>query len=74
MCALDGFLEVLREPAASPEPGEGTFHHPSSRQDLEALRLIGSLDDLEGPGPDLAQPSFEFGATTAPSRSWISAL
>jgi hypothetical protein len=29
----DGGLEVLGEPAASVEPGEGSFDDPSTRQD-----------------------------------------
>jgi hypothetical protein len=35
----DGGLEVLGEPAASVEPGEGSLDHPSTRQNLEAFGL-----------------------------------
>jgi hypothetical protein len=57
---LDGFLEVLCESAAAAEPGEGALDHPSSRQEFEALRLIGAFDDLKGPGADFAQSLLEF--------------
>jgi hypothetical protein len=53
--AFDCRLEVLCEPAASAEPGEGAFYDPATRQDLEALRLAGSLDDRELPCADPAQ-------------------
>jgi hypothetical protein len=39
-------LEILCQPPASIEPREGPFDNPSTRQDLEALRLIRALDDL----------------------------
>jgi hypothetical protein len=58
--AGDGSLGVLCEPAAAAEPGEGQLNHPSSRQDFEALRMIGALDDLEGPSSNLAEAPLEF--------------
>src|SRR5215210_7465823 len=47
--ALDGFLPVLGEASAPPEPGECAFDDPSARQHLKALGRVGSLDDLDGP-------------------------
>ena len=48
--AGDGCLEVLGEAAASSEPREGAFDHPSARQELEAFDAGWPLDDLDGPG------------------------
>jgi hypothetical protein len=39
-------FEVLRQPAASSKPREGPLDDPSARDDFEALRLIGALNDL----------------------------
>ncbi len=47
--AFDGGFEILGEPPASSEPGEGSFNHPSAGQQREALGGVGTLDDLEGP-------------------------
>jgi transposase len=49
----DGALEVLCQPSASAEPGEGAFHDPSARQNLEALGAVGALDDFERELADL---------------------
>lgn len=57
--ALDGFLPVLGEAAAPPEPGEGAFDHPTAGQHLEALRGVGALDDFHGPAPDFLQRALE---------------
>lgn len=38
---------ILGEPAASSEPGEGSFHNPPFWQDDKAVGLIGTLDDLD---------------------------
>lgn len=45
----DGGFPVLGEAAGSSEPGEGALHDPAPRQDDEAARVIGSLDDVQGP-------------------------
>ena len=47
--ALDAGFEVLCEPPASAEPGEGSFDHPSARQQFESLGSVGAFDDFEGP-------------------------
>lgn len=39
-------LPILREAAAAIEPGDGPLDDPALRQDLEALRHIGPLHDL----------------------------
>ena len=47
--ALDAGFEVLCEPPASAEPSEGSFDHPSARQQLESSGGVGAFDDFEGP-------------------------
>ena len=47
--AFDGFFPVLGETAAPAEPCEGAFDDPSAREDLEAVGLVGALDDLDRP-------------------------
>ena len=56
----DGFLPVLCQTAAAPEPGEGAFDHPSAREDLEALRRVGALDDLQRPVADPVEGAAQF--------------
>ena len=65
LCGGDGFLPVLGEPAAAPEPGERALHHPAPGQDLEALCNVGALDDFDGPRPGTPQGGPEFGAGVA---------
>jgi hypothetical protein len=49
---VDGeVLEVLGEPAAAPEPGEGPFHDPALGQRHEA-RAVATLHDLQPPSSD----------------------
>ena len=43
---------VLGETAASTEPGEGPLDDPAFGQNLEADRLIRTLDDFQLPGPE----------------------
>src|SRR5262245_16777835 len=38
---------MRREPAISPQPGEGALDHPSPADDFEAASVVGALDDLE---------------------------
>lgn len=64
--AGDCGLEVLGQPTASIEPGEGSLDDPSARQELEAFGLVGSLDDLDRPLADAAQPAAELLAAIAP--------
>ncbi len=40
-------LEVFRQAPAAPEPTECALNNPSFGQHLEAVRCVGSLDDLE---------------------------
>ena len=44
-------LEVLGEAAVAVEPGEGSFDHPSTRQDVEAGGAIAAFDDVDAPLP-----------------------
>ena len=54
-CRCDGLLKVLGKAAVAAEPCKGPLNDPSSGQDLEALGVVRSLDDLDRPFPDLAQ-------------------
>ena len=61
-------FEVLGEPAAAAEPGEGAFDNPTLGQYSKALRLIGALNDLYlEPRPNFGQRFFEL-------RSLITAI
>jgi hypothetical protein len=64
--ACDCGLEVFGEPAATVEPGEGSFDDPTARQDLEALGGVGSFDDLKRPVPDFGHGLFELVASISP--------
>ena len=57
--ACDGGLEVFGEPAASVEPCECSLDNPSTRQNLEAFRGIGSFDDFKSPGSEFGQGVLE---------------
>src|ERR1700760_2038259 len=59
-------LEVLGEAAASAEPGEGAFDHPASRQQLEALDALWSLDDFDRPRSAMGQCGDELIAAVNP--------
>lgn len=63
--ALDGFLPVLCEAAASSEPCECALHHPAARQDDEALGRVGALDNLDGPAAVAAHRVLELVASIA---------
>ena len=58
--ALNGFLPILCQPAASAQPCEGALHHPSSRQDFEALGTVGPFHDLDGPAANADQRLAQF--------------
>ena len=47
-CAGDGRFEVIGQSAASSEPCERPFDHPSSRQDLERGRPIREGAGMKG--------------------------
>src|SRR5271165_6134374 len=47
--ALDGGFNILCQAAIAVEPGNGALHHPTPRQENEALGRVGALDDLDGP-------------------------
>ena len=63
--AFDGCLEVLGQPAATIEPGEGAFDHPTARQQHEAFGGIASSDDLDGPLPQFCECVFQLVASIA---------
>ena len=63
--AGDCRLEVFGEPAASAEPCECAFDDPSARKHFEALRLVGTLDDLDGPSPKCGERSAQLFAGIA---------
>src|ERR1700674_1414867 len=47
--ALDGCFNILSQAAIAVEPSNGALHHPTARQENEALGCVGALDDLDGP-------------------------
>ena len=52
-------LVIFTEPAGAPEPSEGAFHDPPSRQHLEAVNAFVVLDDFQAgaaPRPQGAHP------------------
>lgn len=62
----DGLFPILRQPSAFAKRCEGALHDPATRQNLEALGLIGPLDNLERERSDLLQCALQLrsGITT----------
>ncbi len=60
--AGDGRFEVLGQAPVAVEPSQGTFDHPAARDDFEALRGVGPLDDLQRPSAEPPQRVLEFRA------------
>ena len=46
-CISGEIFEILGQPAASVQPGEGAFDNPPSGQNCEALGLVGTFDDFD---------------------------
>src|ERR1035441_5826369 len=46
---------VAVEPAVAPEPTEGSFHYPASRQHLERMEFV-ALHDFQGAAPQVHGP------------------
>ncbi len=80
LCTGDGGFEILGEPAIATEPGEGALDHPSPGQEVEALRGIETLDDLDRPLAKLLQRLLELRSGIAavgedmaqPGKTWRS--
>ena len=70
--AGNGSLEILCEAPASAEPGKGSLHHPTSRQEFEPAGGVGALDDLYGPFADFGEASVEFGTGIAAVGEYVS--
>ena len=64
--AGDGSLEVLGEPSAPAEPGEGALDDPTPGQQDEALGGIRSFDDLDGPPSQFGERRRQFVAGISP--------
>ena len=47
--AGDCRFEILCQPATATEPCESAFDDPSARQNFEALRRVGALDNFDRP-------------------------
>lgn len=62
----DGLFPIFRQSSASAKPCEGALHDPATRQGLEALGLVGPLDNLESERSDLLQCALQLrsGTTT----------
>lgn len=58
--AFEGSLPVFCEAARAAEPGEGSLDDPASGQDFEALGLVGSADDFDGPLSHLEEGRSQF--------------
>lgn len=63
--AGDGFLLVLGHAATASEPSEGALDHPPSGDELKANRVVGALDDLNGPAADLLDRPAQLGPAIA---------
>ena len=64
--AFEGDLEVLGQPAAAVQPGEGALDHPSARRELETLGFVRSFDDLKRPCPQRGHGVAQLFAAVAP--------
>jgi hypothetical protein len=51
---------ILRQPAAFPEPGKGSFDNPSVWQNLEPLGCVGALYNLDDPTANAGQSIAQF--------------
>jgi hypothetical protein len=47
--ALPRVIEILGKTVVAIEPDKGAFDHPSAGEDVEAGRMVGTLEDFDGP-------------------------
>src|SRR6266853_4661653 len=47
--ALARVVEILGKTVVAIEPDKGSFDHPSAGEDVEAGRMVGTLEDFDGP-------------------------
>jgi hypothetical protein len=47
--ALARVVEILGKTVVAIEPDKGSFDHPSAGEDVEARRMVGTLEDFDGP-------------------------
>jgi hypothetical protein len=47
--ALVRVIEILGKTVVAIEPDKGAFDHPSAGEDVEAGRMVGTLEDFDGP-------------------------
>ena len=64
-CRSDSLFKVFGQVAVSVQLGKGGFYDPTAGQNMEAFRMIGAFDDVNGLVTDLCQRLFEFASSIA---------
>ena len=60
-------LIILGKSSRKVKPAESTLYDPSLWQDLEALGVITSLDDFQGPAAEAFDPVYKLTTVTSVS-------
>src|SRR5712671_6466174 len=67
--ALARVVEILGKTVVAIEPDKGSFDHPSAGEDVEAGRMVGTLEDFDGPLTKLARAWRRVSPVKAPSAN-----